>query len=197
VRAAQSRREGTAVTDTLFMTSRDGLRFHLWPESFIRPGLRATNSWFYGDMYQNWGLVETRSPVADAPRELSVYVTESTMQDRPAYLRRYALRLDGFVSVAAPLGGELITRPLRFHGGRLMLNYSTSAAGSVRVEVQDAEGQPIPGFTLADAPEIYGDALEQTVPWKESSDLRSLADRTIRLRFALKDADLFAFRFGE
>ncbi|MFI5454070.1 MAG: hypothetical protein ACHRXM_01325 [Isosphaerales bacterium] len=50
----------------------------------MRLGPRTTDSWFYGDTYQNWGLVETRSAIADAPRELSFYVTESTMQERPA-----------------------------------------------------------------------------------------------------------------
>ena len=131
LRGAKSRREGTAVTDTMFMTSRDGKTFHVWPESFIRPGLRNTDSWFYGDIYQNWGLLKTRPAIADAPDELSVYVTENTMQERQAYLRRYSLRLDGFVSANAPLsGGELVTRPLRFAGRRLLLNYSTSGAGA-------------------------------------------------------------------
>ena len=196
IRGAKSPREGTAVTDTMFMTSRDGRHFQVWPESFLRPGLRTTESWFYGDIYQNWGLVETRSAIADAPRELSVFVTERTMQDRPACLRRYTIRVDGFVSAAAPLaGGEFVTRPLRFHGHRLSLNYSTSAAGRIRVEIQDAEGRPLPGFALADAYEIYGDALEQVAPWKDGAVLGTLAGRPVRLRFVLNDADLFAFRF--
>ncbi len=196
LRGSKSPREGTAVTDTMFMTSRDGHRFEVWPESFLRPGLRTTDSWFYGDIYQNWGLVETKSAIADAPRELSVYVTESTMQERPAYLRRYTLRLDGFVSVAAPLsGGEVVTRPFRFNGRRLLLNYSTSAAGSVRVEIQDSEGKPLPGFTLADAPEVYGDSIEQAVPWKGGADVAELAGKVIRLRFVIRDADLFSFQF--
>ena len=198
LRGSKSPREGTAVTDTMFMTSRDGRHFQIWPESFLRPGLRTMDSWFYGDMYQNWGLVETRSALADAPRELSLYVTESTMQERLASLRRYTLRLDGFVSVAAPLGGgEVVTRPLRFSGRRLLLNASTSAAGSIRVEVQDAEGKPFPDFALADAPEVYGDAIDLPVPWKDGAELATLAGQGVRLRFVLRDADLFAFRFAE
>jgi hypothetical protein len=196
IRGAKSRREGTAITDGMFMVSRDGLKFEIWPESFIRPGLRTTDSWFYGDDYQNWGLVETKSSIDDAPPELSLYVTESTMQDRPAYLRRYTLRIDGFVSVTAPLdGGEIVTKPLRFTGSQLLLNYSTSAVGSICIEVQDASGTPIPGFTLADAPEIYGDSLCQPAPWKEGSKLESLAGKPVRLRFVLKDADLYSIRF--
>jgi len=198
IRGAKSPREGTAVTDTMLITSRDGRRFDVWPESFIRPGLRTTDSWFYGDVYQNWGLVETKSSLPDGPPELSVYVTESTMQERTAYLRRYTLRVDGFVAVTAPLaGGELVTKPFRFRGRRLLLNYSTSAAGSLRIEVQDASGTPIPGFELDTAPDIYGDAIAQVAPWKEGSALAPLAGQTIRLRIVLRDADLYSLRFAD
>jgi hypothetical protein len=196
LRAAKSRREGTAVTDGMFMVSRDGLHFTLWPESFHRPGLRTMDNWFYGDSYQNWGLVETTSALPDAPREISMYFTESTLQDRPAYLRRYTLRVDGFVSLAAPLaGGEMVTKPLRFEGDRLVLNYSTSVAGSVRVEVQEVDGRPIEGFTMADCAELYGDSLEQAVVWKDHPSLGSLAGKPVRLRFELRDADVFSMRF--
>ena len=41
VRAKGSPREGTAVTDGMFITSRDRKQFSVWPESFVRPGLRT------------------------------------------------------------------------------------------------------------------------------------------------------------
>jgi hypothetical protein len=198
LRGARSPREATALTEALFMTSRDGKTFHVCPEAFLRPGLRTTDNWFYGDNYQNWGLVETKSSLADAPDEISVYVTERTMQDRPAVLRRHTLRVDGFVSAHAPMsGGEVITRPLVFQGKHLTLNVATSAAGSVRVEIQTAEGKPIDGFALTDGAEIYGDALSRPVAWKRGGDLGKLAGTPVRLRFALKDADLYAFRFQD
>ena len=55
LRASSNEREGTAMTDGMLMSSRDGLNFNVWPESFIRPGYRDTGGWFYGDNYQNWG----------------------------------------------------------------------------------------------------------------------------------------------
>jgi len=119
------------------------------------------------------------------------------MQDRPAYLRRYTLRIDGFVSLQAPLsGGEALTKPLRFQGDRLMLNYSTSAAGSVRVEIRDAGGQALPGVALEDCAELYGDSLEQAVLWKSGTSLGALAGKPVRLRLELRDADLFSLRFA-
>ena len=51
------------------------------PAVKIRPGLRTTQSWFYGDTYQNHGLVETKSAIEDAPPELSVYVSENSQAD--------------------------------------------------------------------------------------------------------------------
>src|SRR5206468_649801 len=69
-------RYGTAVTDGLFMSSRDGRLFRRWGEAFIRPGIERKNNWLYGDGYQSWGLVETGAENPLAPHELSVYVVE-------------------------------------------------------------------------------------------------------------------------
>ena len=196
VRAKVSRRLATAVTEGMIMSSRDRNHFLIWPEAFLRPGLRTRDTWFYGDIYQNWGLVETTSAIEDAPSELSVYASERTLQEKGATLRRYTLRIDGFVSLHAPLiGGELFTKPVTFAGNKLLINVSTSAAGSVRVEVQDGNGRPFPGYSLADCDEIYGDELERAVSWKGSSDLGSLAGRPVRLRFVIKDADVYSFIF--
>jgi hypothetical protein len=196
LRASAGQREGTALTEGLFMSSRNGLRFHVWPEAFIRPGLRLRENWFYGDNYQAWGIVQTASQIEGAPNELSVYATESVSQGDSCRHRRYTLRIDGFVSVQAPMsGGELVTRPLVFAGKELVLNCSTSAAGAIRIEIQEPWGTPIEGFALADCPEIFGDDLERVVPWKNGTDISALAGRPIRLRFELKDADLYSIQF--
>ena len=64
MRAGISERYGAALTDGMFMSSRDGYSFYLWPESFIRPGLRPLDNWTYGDNFQNWGIVTTPSAFA-------------------------------------------------------------------------------------------------------------------------------------
>ena len=100
------------------------------------------------------------------------------------------------MSVCAPLsGGELLTKPLIWSGSELVMNYSTSAAGSVQVELQDAQGVPLPGFALADSELMYGDSLEQPMLWRGTPDLGALAGTPVRLRFVLKDADIFSLRF--
>jgi hypothetical protein len=197
-RAAAQQREGTALTDALIMASRDGVTFKRWPEAFLRPGIEHEGTWNYGHQFMAWHVVETKSALAGAPNELSLYATESYWTGTSDVLRRYTLRLDGFVSLHAPMsGGELITKPLTFTGTRLALNFSTSAAGSVRVELQDANGNPLPGFTLADCPPIFGDNVERPVTWKQGGDVSRLAGRVVRLRFRVNDADVYAFQFVE
>jgi len=188
---------GAEQTDGLFMSSRNGLKFHRWDEAFLRPGPQELGNWIYGDNYQAYGLLETNAAESGAPREISLYFDEGAWRDEMRRLRRYTIRLDGFVSLqAAYAGGELTTKPLKFDGKKLTVNYATSAAGSLRVELQDAEGQPIPGFTLADADEHYGDSVEQTVTWKDSADVSQFAGKAVRLRFVLRDGDLYSYRFA-
>ncbi len=194
--SSSSQRTGTALTDGMFITSRDGLNFSIWPESFIRPGLRTKDNWFYGDNYQNWGLVETKSHIHGGPDEISIYVSEAARQEHGNRLRRFTLRVDGFVSVQAPLsGGEFVTKPLVFSGSTLGMNFATSAAGSIRVEIQDESGNPVPGFALDNCPDIFGDALDRTVAWDGGTDVSSVSGQPIRLRFVVRDADLYSFRF--
>ena len=78
---------------------------------------------------------------------------------------------------------------------QLLMNYSTSAAGSVRCEVQTADGAPVPGFSLEECDEIYGDDISRPVAWRGRTELKELVGRAVRLRFVLKDADIYSIRF--
>ncbi|HVK18409.1 MAG TPA: hypothetical protein VM533_15845 [Fimbriiglobus sp.] len=195
-RSKAGQRYGTAITEGLLMASRDGVRFKRWNEAFLRPGPEREGTWNYGHQYVAWHLVETRSALDGAAGELSLYATESYWTGDSSALRRYTLRLDGFVSANAPLsGGELVTRPVTFAGSGLEVNFATSAAGSVRVELQDAAGASIPGYTLAECSPLFGDTVSRSVTWKAGGDVGKLAGKPVRLRFALADADLYAYRF--
>ena len=187
-------RFGTAVTDGLFMSSRDGCTFHRFDEAFLRPGLERRDNWVYGDCYQNLGLLETPAADLTAPPELTLYVGEDEWKG-PMKLRRYTLRLDGFASLSARSRGEFVTKPLTFRGKELALNFSSSAAGHVRVELQDHVGRPLPGFGLADSDELFGDTLQRVVTWQNKSDVSALAGRPIRVRMAMRDADIYSLRF--
>jgi len=184
-----------SLTEGLLMSSRDGKIFHRWGEAIIRPG-RNRDKWHNRSNYIWLGMVETESRLPGAGKELSIYSNERYYDGPGVKTRRYTYRIDGFVSVHAPLsGGEIVTKPLVFSGNELVLNLSTSAAGSIRVEIQDIQGNPLEGFGIADSAEIYGDEIAHRVTWKDNSDLSSLQGRPVRLRFVLRDADLFSLRF--
>lgn len=198
LRASASQRYGTALTEGLLMASRDGVRFKRWNEAFLRPGIGRPGTWLYGQQYIAWHTVETAGTLPGAPNELSLYATEGNWHGDGGTLRRYTLRLDGFVSIHASMkGGEFLSKPITFSGSRLSMNFSTSAAGSIRCEIQDADGNPIEGFALADCPDHFGDTIDGTVEWNNGADVSSLAGRPVRLRFVLQDADLYSLQFVE
>ena len=189
-------RVASDLTDGLFMSSRDGLNFTRWDDAFLRPAREsrsAPGNWMYGDNYQSYGLFETKT--ASGETEISFLVNHGYWQEYKSFVQRYSIRPDGFVSLHAPYaGGQVVTKPLTFAGSALLLNYATSAAGSLKVELQDEAGDAIAGFRLADCQELIGNSLEQTVSWKGGS-LEKLAGKVIRIRFVLRDADLYALQF--
>lgn len=193
-----SPRYGTAITDALFMTSRDGLTFDRFDESYIRPGPGADN-WVYGDNSPAWGMLETSSAVPGAPNELSMYATAGYWQGDSLDVVRYASRIDGFVSVNFPPdGGEFTTRSILVSGRKLVINFDTSAPGDLKVEVQSPGGRPIGGFDLAGSDALFGDDLGRAVSWRGGdSDLSRLRGRPVRLRFVGRDADLYSIRFTD
>jgi hypothetical protein len=171
-----------SATDILMMSTRGGDRFDReFTQSFIRPGIGA-EGWANRANYAAIGIHET------SPTQMSLFLTGG---------RRYSMRIDGFVSVNAPLEtSEFVTQPLTFAGSALEINYSTSAAGQVRVELQCTDGKVIPGFSLDNCEPIYGDHIARTVTWSSETDLGSLAGKPIRLRFEMSDADLYSLKFN-
>jgi len=198
-RAVSSERYGTAITDSLLMVSRDGVEFQRWNEAFLRPGPERADTWHYGHQYIGWHVVETKSDLAGAENELSMYATEAYWHGKGSAVRRYTLRLDGFVSIngAAGTGNELVTKTLKFSGNQLSLNFATSAAGGVRVEIQHANGSPIENYSLNDCDVLFGDTTERTVTWKGKSDLSQIAGQSVRLRFEVQDADVYSYQFHD
>lgn len=196
-RSKPNSRLGTALSESLLMASHDGRNFKLWRDAFLKPGIERTGTWSYGGSFIGWQVVETKSSLPGAPNELSLYASENYWSGPAASaLRRYTLRMDGFVSInASNLGGDIITRPLKFSGKKLFLNFSSSIKGDIRVELQDKDGRPLEGFSIDKCDPVFGDAIERAVIWVGAVDLSSLEGKVVRLRFSLKDADLYAFQF--
>ena len=157
-------------------------------ESFVRPGLGYGN-WTTRSNYPLTGILPA------GKERIQFFVSRRYLQPT-WHIERLLLRTDGFASLSAPwAGGEMLTKPFVFAGTALEINYRTGAPGFVRVELQDADGTPIPGYRLDDCPGIIGDEIERVIGWKGGADVTGLAGKAVRLRFVMKDADLFSFRF--
>ena len=184
-------------SDAVLMSTRGGTVYsRTFMDAFIRPGPGLEN-WVSRTNYPALGIVGMPSG------RLAMHIQKNYGQPT-ARLVRYTLRSDGFVSINGPYtGGEMTTRLLTFQPAadndssscRLLVNCATGAAGSLRVEILGKTGKPLPGYSLADSREFIGDFIKRTIEWKNGHDVRPLAGRPIRLRFSLKDADLYSIRF--
>ena len=178
-------------SDAVLMSSRGGNVYdRTFMQSFIRPGIGLEN-WVSRTNYPALNVVQT------SPEEMSVYVNHNYAQPT-THLRRYSMRIDGFAALSADFEkGEMVTKPFTFKGNKLVINYSTSAAGEIKVEIQDQNGVAVPGYTLDQSQTIIGNEIERTVSWEKGSNVQELSGKPIRLCFVLKDADLYSCQFKE
>ncbi|MBI3943958.1 MAG: hypothetical protein HY326_13150 [Chloroflexi bacterium] len=96
----------------------------------------------------------------------------------------------------------LYTKPLIFNGTELRLN-ADGSRGEIRVELTRAEKREIadihtepviPGFSFQDCRPILDNATAQRVGWAQGGDLAAFAGQSIRLRFYIRNADLYGFQ---
>ena len=196
-RATVLARAATALTDSVYITSRDGRNFRQAPDVFLKPGLKTKDNWDYGDNYIARGLLETESTMGDEPRELSLYASESRWTGNVSQWRRYKLRIDGFASLAAETKkGYVETKPIIFTGTELSINASTSACGYIKVEFLTPEGKPFDGFSSEDCDIIYGDSIDRRVTWNNDQHVCPMEKRPVIIRFYMKEADLYSLKFS-
>lgn len=169
--------------EPLLMSSRDGVHFHRRPDAVIPERLPADRKGNRSN-YMTWGMFQ----LPGKPNEISVYATENYYEPTPGRVRRFAYRVDGFVALRGGAdGGVMTTKPLRYRGQRLLLNYVVRAGGSMVLEVLDESGQ-----IIGKSKPLGGDAIDAPVVWE--LDPR-LGQGIVQLRFTLKNADAFSLRF--
>jgi hypothetical protein len=176
-------------SDAVLITSRGGNKYQrTFMEGFLRPGIGLGN-WVSRTNYPALNIVQT------GETEMSFYVNQDYAQPT-SHLRRYSLRIDGFSSLHADYApGEMTTKVLTFTGSHLVINFSTSAAGYILVELLDSKGNPVQNYSSDDCITLIGNEISRVVEWKSGSDLIKLKGAPIRLHFKMKDADLYSLRF--
>lgn len=169
--------------EPILMTSRDGEFFQRYADAVI-PRTAPSNRNHNRSNYMVWGMLQ----LPDAPHEISVYGTENYYERTPGRVRRFVYRVDGFVALrAGDIGGKVTTRPLRFEGEQLLLNYVIRNNGHLSVTAIDESGN-IAGESLP----LKGDAVDAPVRWETKPDF---SKGLIQLQFSIRNADVFSLRF--
>jgi len=183
-------RGGTAVTEAMLMTSRDGINFKRIKEAFMTPGIENGDNWAYGDGYFVYGFAETESDFKGEPKEISLYMGTG-YRARPVTFERFTLRKDGFLSWHANFeGGEILTKPITFDGENLSVNFATSVLGYLIIDICDESGNEIDGYSSG---RLFGNSLDRPVEFEKS--LKALNGKNLRLRIKMKDCDFYSFIF--
>ncbi len=187
-------RMGTAITDSLFMASRDGDVWKRYDEMFFEREQEHKHNWSYGDFScPMYPLFETDMPEPWDGKEISFLLHEGAGMPIAHTLYRHSIRLDGFASYHADYDvKQVTTKSILFTGNELHLNFSTSALGWIYVDVLDANNKPMEEFHSC---ELFGNTTDRIVYFGDSKDVSSLQGKVIRLRFTMRSADLYSYKF--
>ncbi|WP_053207411.1 hypothetical protein [Jiangella muralis] len=117
--------------------------------------------------------------------------------ERKAAIGKVTWRKDGWVSMRAGAEtGTLTTRELEVSGDSLVVNAVLGTGGSLRAELLDAAGDPLPGFGLAASNPVTGDQLAAELTW-DGADFAAIGDQPVRIRFHLTGGDLYSFTVAD
>ena len=183
-----SRRYGLTVTDCIFMSSRDGEYWTRYQDAFLTPGPENGRNWVYGDCFPSVGFIDTPAADRGAENEISILVLENHWMGIATEMYRYSIRKDGFAGLCADWRGQTaVTKQLVFEGNTMVLNFATSARGSLYVTVADEEGNKI------ESGELFGDSTERIVDF--DGDLAAFSGKPVTIRFDMMECDLFSMKF--
>ena len=207
------------LMDVQLASSRDGID---WQRSarrrvFLPLGFMRNE---YGGKSFDSGMNSALAPVIKDDQLWIYYPGFDNLHNAPA-LDHYGkiglarLRLDGFCSLDTTSRGHVLTRPFRFKGEPLAVNAEVHSLvregeepnpvweelfmgapggqGSIRVEVQGQDGEPIAGYEASNCRPLEGDGIRQEVHWQQKNNLASLKGQVIRLKFILTNASLYSF----
>lgn len=182
-------RTGTALTDALFMFSRDGEHFTRFPEAFMTPGPQAARNWYYGDCYLSHGHTETASAYEGAVHEISMFFSRNYRSDKACELWRCTVRQDGFACIRAKYsGGTVQTKPVVLSSGTLMLNFATSASGYLILSVL-TDGEEVYSTS-----KLFGDTTVRLVSLPEEVR-EKIARKPVQIKLTLCDAAIYSLRY--
>ncbi len=189
------------LTELTVGFSRDGYHWHRPTRRNFIGARREGGAWDYGYVESTGGVCLIAGDeiwfyysayAGDPARVGSTWQVNGMYANGAVGLAK--LRRDGFVAMQARFpGASLRTRPVQFErGDRLFVNANTAGA-ELRVEIQDANGQALPGYTAAECVPFVGNRTCARIRWKERETLAGCRGRPVRFRFQLDRGELYAF----
>ncbi|MHB9105950.1 MAG: hypothetical protein ACYDCO_02740 [Armatimonadota bacterium] len=175
--------------------SRDGLAWSRpWRGNFI--GLGAPGAFDSGMVLAPTDPIVTDTQLIFYYGGFDIKHYEPMSQPWSSAIGRATLRRDGFASWDSLPGetGVLLTQPLTVEGETLSVN-ADAQAGRLRVEVLNEAGQVLPGFSAGECLPLSEDTSRYTQCRLPIASVRQLAGQTVRLKFYLENARIFAFSF--
>jgi len=104
------------------------------------------------------------------------------------------LRLDGFCSMrAGSEEGWFISRREPFRVPKVAINAKTREKGYVVAEILDKNNNPLAGFGRDDCVPFTGDSTHHVLEWKTKTFPKARLDEDKKIRFYLKNADLYSY----
>ncbi len=196
--------------ELLLVWSHDRVNWHLPPTRV--PFIGPTYYW-----NQGWSTCSTQGPI-QVGNQLRFYfggrsgchIHVKAGPRKVGVVGFAQITVDRFASISAGyMDGQLITKPMRWPGGDLILNASTTRfpdedprlkGGEMSIEVWDGDGQPIEGYCgdrrapFTENTPSRGDVDAATIRWPDDKSMKELAGREIRLVFYMRDSHLYSFR---
>ena len=167
----------------------------------VAPVIHGDRIYFY---YAGWNVPYTDSKFVKQPDGRVIAIDEELARVQAGWVENgkrmqwaigmATLRLDGFISLhAGKRPGVLTTKSFEATGGKLLLN--ADVRGDLRTEVLGENAEPLPGYAADDSYPIRSNEIQVKVRWKHGRTVEKLRGKRIRLRFIMREGDLYSFRF--
>lgn len=191
-------RGGGRTTPSMYpslMHSRDGVDWHF--DDHTQPALDLAA---HGQTTDNFGAAFVGSNLIERDGELWLYYSydevEHSGNTMDIHLAKF--RQDGFAAITTGAGssGVWTTSLLEVPVEAMALYLNVEVRGGIRVEVLDADLQPVAGLSGTDAMLIGpGDDLHAKANWRGGAAVAQLAGETVAFRFLMEDASIYSFTF--
>lgn len=185
-------RAGLAITDGVLLITRDGYNFTKFDEAILPPPPESPDAYVYGDGFAVPMILEIPSEVEGADNEYMIMVVDG-YRSNLGYdcLRKYTIRLDGFVSLHAGCTEErIVTKEFTYDGDALYANIATSARGYAYFTLK-CDGESYESY------EIFGDSVNKRIHFINDEAIKKLSGKVVTLEVRALDCDLYAIKFDK